>query len=665
MLKKICALYFMLLFLCNPSVFATLKYDIFNIKKNHNIYWTDENENKLPINFSIDDIATFKHVGNESYVLYIEKNCNDNDTGIKEKINIKFQLNKLDSNIKIFVRDSITESELNIHVSEHDKNSFLIIDNQDEYNIHFDRNPIHSVSIIFKSINPDESENVDPIDLSFSIFEVKSQLMAPKKSSKNRRKRQKQREKRRLLKEQASSHANVPVPPPPPPLPPLLDLSIRKTYQPVVKKEKKQTDVPKQMVSSIELQGQFDKLKSAKDRELAPQKNDIPKKMFTSMEFQGQLGKLKPAKDRELPPKKQDKSEINLFDALKNGLDSFRQKIKEDESDKTESYSDFSLQSTCNTYSCLSYTFVSAMSAMKKDDAEKYKKDDDTDNDEVEEFAQDEIEDFVLVEDDEIKQVQALKCTDCPKPIQQLDNDAEIIAVDLYGGGLPQQNQTTNEYALDVMTLYPTEELSKDLSDHAESKKKTGLRGILKKAGTAKSKIVGILKNTKKEKPVIQDETLRDDVVVTPRRLSVTHMRNIFETPSGSVSMANSPPNALPKRMLSERPRYSSITHLNAPSNEPKDKLLGFDEGKILQKRTSVKDLKALFEEQPSESLRSKPALPRSVSFQNIKQVDDDTSSKKSLGLKRKIFMKSTLHKNDSKSLEGQKSKTPFIGKEN
>ncbi|MDP1723311.1 MAG: hypothetical protein Q8L85_01240 [Alphaproteobacteria bacterium] len=630
MLKKICALYFMLLFLCNPSVFATLKYDIFNIKKNHNIYWTDENENKLPINFSIDDIATFKHVGNESYVLYIEKNCNDNDTGIKEKINIKFQLNKLDSNIKIFVQDSITDSKLNIHVSEHDKNSFLIIDNQDEYNIHFDRNPIHPVSIIFKSINPDESENVDPIDLSFSIFKVKSQLMAPKKSSKNRRKRQKQREKRRLLKEQASSHANVPVPPPPPPL---LDLSIRKTYQPIVKKEKKQTDTSKQMVSSIELQEQFDKLKSAKDR--------------------------------ELPPKIQDVSDFNLFDALKNGLDSFRQKIKEDESDKTESYSDFSLQSTCNTYSCLSYTFVSAMSAMKKDDAEKYKKDDDTDNDEVEDFAQDEIEDFVLVEDDEIKQVQALKCTDCPKPIQQLDNDAEIIAVDLYGGGLPQQNQTTNGYAFDAITLYQTEESSKDLSDHAESKKKTGLRGILKKAGTAKSKIVGILKNTKKEKPVIQDETLRDDVVVTPRRLSVTHMRNIFETPSGSVSMANSPPNALPKRMLSERPRYSSITHLNAPSNEPKDKLLGFDEDKILQKRTSVKDLKALFEEQPSESLRSKPALPRSVSFQNIKQVDDDTSSKKSLGLKRKIFMKSTLHKNDSKSLEGQKSKTPFIGKEN
>ncbi|MDP1974588.1 MAG: hypothetical protein Q8K37_01310, partial [Alphaproteobacteria bacterium] len=571
------------------------------------------------------------------------------------------------SNIKIFVQDNITGSKLNIHVSEHDKNSFLIIDNQDEYNIHFDRNPIHPVSIIFKSINPDESENVDPIDLSFSIFKVKSQLMAPKKSSRNRKKRQRQKAKRRLLKEQASSHANVPVPPPPPPLPALLDLSIHKTYQPTVKKEKKQTDMPKQMVSSIELQGQFDKLKSAKDRELAPQKNDIPKKMFTSMEFQGQLGKLKSAKDRELPPKIQHVSDFNIFDALKNGLDSFRQKIKEDESDKTESYSDFSLQSTCNTYSCLSYTFVSAMSAMKKDDAEKYKKDDDTDNDDVEEFLRDEIEDFVLVEDDEIKQVQALKCTDCPKPIQQHDNDAEVIAVDLYGGELPQQNQTTNGYAFDAMTLYQAEESRKDLSDHAESKKKIGLRGILKKAGTAKSKIVGILKNTKKEKPVvIPEDTSNDDVIVTPRRLSVTHMRNIFETPSGT--MANSPPNALPKRMLPERPRYSSITHLNAPSNESKDKLpirniqenkiSDFDEDKILQKRTSVKDLKSLFEQIPIESLRAKPALPRSVSFQNIKQVDDDRSSKKSSGLKSKFFMKSRLRKDFkedfSKPLESQ-----------
>ena len=655
MLKKICALYFMLLFLCNSSVFATLKYDIFNIKKNHNIYWTDENESKLPINFSIDDIATFKHVGNESYVLYIKKNCNDNDTGIKEKINIKFQLNKLDSNIKIFVQDSVTDSKLNIHVSEHDKNSFLIIDNQDEYNIHFDRNPIHPVSIIFKSINPDESENVDPIDLSFSIFKVKSQLMAPKKSSKNRKKRQRQKAKRRLLKEQASSHANVPVPPPPPP--PLLDLSTHKISCSIVKKEKKQTHNPKQMVSSIELQGQFDKLKSAKDRELAPQKNDIPKKMFTSMEFQGQLGKLKSAKDRELPPKIQHVSDFNIFDALKNGLDSFRQKIKEDESDKTESYSDFSLQSTCNTYSCLSYTFVSAMSAMKKDDAEKYKKDDDTDNDDVEEFLRDEIEDFVLVEDDEIKQVQALKCTDCPKPIQQHDNDAEVIAVDLYGGGLPQQNQTTNEYAFDAMTLYPTEESSKDLSDYPESKKKTGLRGILKKAGTAKTKIVGILKNTKKEKPVvIPEDTSNDDVIVAPRRLSVTHMRNIFETPSGT--MTNSPPNALPKRMLPERPRYSSITHLNAPSNESKDKLPDFDEDKTLQKRTSVKDLKTLFEQQSSELLNMKPVLPRSVSFQNIKKIDDNSQPKKSSGLKSKFFMKSRLRKDFkedfSKPLESQ-----------
>jgi hypothetical protein len=644
MLKKIYAFYFMLLFLCNSSIFATLNYDIFNIKKNPNIYWTDEDKNKLPIDFSVDDIATFKHFGNESYVLDIEKNCDDNDKGIKERVDISFKINVLDNNIKIFVQDNITDNQLNIYMNEHDKKLNLFINNQDEYNIHFDRNPTHPVSIIFKPINPDEVEDIDPIDLSFSIFEVKSQLMAPKKTSKNRRKRQRQREKRRLLKEQQSLLANVPVPPPPP----ILGLSTYKTSQPIAQKIKKQTDIPKQMVTSIELQGHFGKLKPVEERELAPKKKAMPKKMFTSMEFQGQLGKLKPVEKRELAPKILDESDANtnLFDALKNGLDSFRQKIKADEqSDKTESFSTYSFQSTYNTCSGLSYTCVSTM----KDDVEKYKKDDDTDNDEAEEFTKDEIGDFVFVEDDEIKNVQALKCFDCPKPISQNDNDAEIIAVDLYNGELLQHTQTTNEYGLDIMALYPTEESSKDLSDSVESKKKTGLRGILKKAGTAKTKIVGILKNTKKEKPIDHD-------IVTSRRLSVTHMRNMFEAPSGSI--ANSPI-AVPKRMLPERPRNLTITHLNTPPKElgalP---MRNIDEDKTLQKRTSVKDLRAMFEQQPSESSRAKPALPRSVSFQNIKQIEYDTSSKKSSGLKNKFLMKSRLRKDFkesfSKPLESQ-----------
>lgn len=653
MFKKIYVFSFVLFFLSNSLVSAVLNYDIFNVRKNPNIYWTDEAKNKLPIDFSVDDIATFKHVGNESYVLDIKKNCDNNDKGIKERIDINFKIKGLENNIEVFVQDNITDGKLNIYVSEHDKRVDLLINNQDEHNIYFDRNPIHPVSIIFKPINLDESENVDPIDLSFSIFELKSQLMAPKKTSKNRRKRQRQREKRRLLKEQASILANAPVPPPPPLL---LDLSTHKIPQSILKKEKKQIDTPKQMISSIELQGQFRKLKSAKKRNLA-EKKEIPKKMFTSIEFQGQLSKLKPAKDRKLAPKKEDLSDFNLAEVLAKGLENHRHNIKADEqSDKTESFSSYSFQSTYNTCSGLSYTCVSTM----KDDAEKYKKDDDTDNDEVEEFAQDDIDDFVFVEDDKIKQVQELKCTDS-KPIPQHDNDAEIIAVDLYGGGLSQQNQTINEYGLDAMNLYSTEELSKDLSDYTESKKKTGLRGILKKAGTAKTKIVGILKNTKKEKPVVIQEDTSNEDVITPRRLSVTHMRNIFEGPS--ASMANSSIKALPKKIL-ERPRNLSITHLNLLSDESKGKSLiqenkiSDDEDKTLQKRTSVKDLKALFEQQLTESPRLKPVLPRSVSFQNIKQIDDDTSSKKSSRSKRTTFMKSRLgkdfDKNAAKALESQ-----------
>lgn len=649
MLKKIYAFYFMLLFFCNFSIFATLNYDIFNIKKNPNINWTDEDKNKLPIDFSVDDIATFKHVGNESYVLAVEKNCDNNDKGIKERVDINFKLNGLDNNIEIFAQDNITDNQLNIYVSEHDKTLNLFINNQDEYNIHFDRNPTHPVSIVFKPITLGESEDIDPIDLSFSIFEVKSQLMAPKKTSKNRRKRQRQREKRRLLKELASSQANIPVPPP---LPPMVDVSTHKISQNMFRKEKKKADILKPIMSSIEFQEQFGNLKPVEEPALIPKKKDIPQKMFTSIEFQGQLGKLKPAKDRTLAPKTMDESDVNtnLFDALKNGLDSFRQKIKEDDpSDKTESYSTYSFQSTYNTCSGLSYTCVSTM----KDDVEKYKKDDDTDNDEGEEFVKDEIDDFVFVEDDEIKKVQALKCTDCPKPIVHNDDDKEMIAVDLYGGG-SQQNQTVYENTLDTMIFYPTEESSKDLSDHTESKKKTGLRGILKKAGTAKTKIVGILKNTKKEKPILTQENTSNNDVIIPRRLSVTHIRTIFETPSGSI--AHSPVNAGPKRMLPERPRNLSITHLNSPFDEPKEKLStrDIDDDKTLQKRTSVKDLKAMFEQESSQSLYVKPTLPRSVSFQNIKQIDDDTHLKKSSGVKRNFLIKSRLRKDFSKPIESQ-----------